>query len=372
MGKHALVSFDVISLFTKTPIKPTINITHNTLLKETKILEQVQRKLNTNLKTEDIMELLSLVLNTTYFTFNGDIYRQKGGMAMGSPVSPIMANIFMEDLEQRATETAPSHIKPIFWRRYVDDVLAIVPIGFEEELLQHLNTIDQTGQIKFTMENMKNNAIPFLDTLITIQDNGNIKTSVYRKSTHTDQYLHFQSNHPLEHKLSVVNTLVDRCESIVSTEEGQKQEMSRIKAALSTCGYPDWSFKRVKDKREHRKANKDKEITTDKEKSKVNIGLPYVEGMTQRLRRTLKQHNINTYITPKNKLRESLVHPKDKIDKDQQCGIVYQVGCHNCKKVYIGETGRALKTRIIEHKTDVEKNTVGTRTRSARQSQSKI
>ena len=64
-----------------------------------------------------IVELLEFVLNTTYFSFEGQIYQQMFGTAMGSPVSPIVANLCMEDLEQRAIANALEDCKPKVWKR---------------------------------------------------------------------------------------------------------------------------------------------------------------------------------------------------------------------------------------------------------------
>ncbi len=75
---------------------------------------------------------------------------------------------------------------------------------------------------------------------MTRLDNGTIKCSVlyvYRKPTHTDQYLHFNSHHPLQHKLGVIKTLTHRAQTVVTTEEDKNREMSHIKKALGTCGY---------------------------------------------------------------------------------------------------------------------------------------
>jgi len=71
---------------------------------------------------------------------------------MGSPVSPIVANLYMEWLESKAIATAPVTCKPHLWKRYVDDVLKKINIGETQNLTNHLNTVDETGSIKFTHE----------------------------------------------------------------------------------------------------------------------------------------------------------------------------------------------------------------------------
>ncbi|XP_072048672.1 uncharacterized protein [Amphiura filiformis] len=125
-------------------------------------------------------------------------------MAMGSPLSPLACNIFMEWLEQKAISTAPESCRPRLWKRYVDDVLEIIRKGQVDNLTDHLNTIDPTGSVKFTYEQEHNGSIPFLDTLITRKPDGSVKLSIYRKKTHTDQYLQFSSHHHLHQKLGVV------------------------------------------------------------------------------------------------------------------------------------------------------------------------
>ena len=111
---------------------------------------------------------------------------------MGSPVSPLAANIFMEHLEETAIATAPMTCKPKLWKQYVDDILEVVNKEAVKELTDHLNTIDDSNSIKFTFEEEKEGKMPFLDTLIVRREDGSVKLLVYRKSTHTDQYLNFQ------------------------------------------------------------------------------------------------------------------------------------------------------------------------------------
>ena len=72
---------------------------------------------------------------------------------------------------------------------------------------------------------------------------GSIKVSMFRKPTHTDQYLAFESHHPLEHKFSVIRTLFHRADTVVTYPEDQQREKEHVKTALCCCGYEDWSFK---------------------------------------------------------------------------------------------------------------------------------
>ena len=100
------LSHDVVSLFTNTPIDDTLHIIRK------RIEEDSTLKLRTQLQMGDVMELLQFVVTTTYCSFRGTIYQQKFGTAMGSPVSPVIANLFMEWREQQAIATAPVTCQP--------------------------------------------------------------------------------------------------------------------------------------------------------------------------------------------------------------------------------------------------------------------
>ncbi|XP_072051971.1 uncharacterized protein [Amphiura filiformis] len=190
-----LNSHDVVSLFTNTPIDKSLDVIKARLESDNTLKDR------TKLNAEDIIQLLSFVLTTTYFSFRGQIYRQIFGAAMGSPVSAIVANLFMEWLEKEAVATAFLDCNPKIWRRYVDDVLEIIQKDSTQKLTDHLNSVDPTGNIKFTFEEEDQGKIPFLDTLIVRKEDGSLKLLVYRKKTHTDQYLNFQSQHPFTKNL---------------------------------------------------------------------------------------------------------------------------------------------------------------------------
>ena len=85
-----------------------------------------------------------------HFSFQGRFYEQVKGAAMGSPVSPIVANLYMEYFEQKALSTPPP---PRFWCRYVDDTLVIQKEIHKQDFLQHINSVDPASQ--FTVENNK-------------------------------------------------------------------------------------------------------------------------------------------------------------------------------------------------------------------------
>ena len=347
--EEELCSFDVVSLFTNTPIEQALEVTARRLEKDSTL------KKRTNLTVPDIMKLLQFTVTITYFAFQGQLFVQKFGTAMGSPVSPLIANLYMEALEEEAIRTAPIECRPRLWKRYVDDTLVIIKKGTSEQLLEHINQIDSTQSIKFTKEDEENRSIAFLDTKLEIKPEGNINIKVFRKATHTDQYLNFSSHHPVHQKLGVARTLIERCYDLVTDESDQKKELDHITSALKVCGYPHWTTTRVMEQLKQKESNiikKKRRKDQGKEKSKGMIIIPYVAGLSERISRTMKKRNINTAKKPLQTLRNFIVHPKDKTEPKEG---VYIIECGNCERVYIGETKRTLATRIKEHRDETEK-----------------
>ena len=153
---------------------------------------------------------------------------------MGSPVSAVLANIFMEDFEERAITSAI--YKPKIWNRYVDDTFTILDQDQVDGFLQHLN--NQQPTIRFTMETEKDNSIPFLDTSVIRNSNGLLTTSVYRKPTHTDQYLAYDSHHPQSVKRGIVKCLYDRAKHLITKPSVISKEKKHLSSVLVSNGYP--------------------------------------------------------------------------------------------------------------------------------------
>ena len=120
----------------------------------------------------------------------------------------------------------------------MDDILEVIKNGSAEKLTEFLNSLDATGNIKFMSEVEQDGKLPFLDIVLERMDSGCLKLCIYRKPTHTDQHLNFSSHHPVEHKLTVVRTLLERSQQLVTVSHGKIQEDAHVEEAMQACGYP--------------------------------------------------------------------------------------------------------------------------------------
>ena len=140
------------------------------------------------------MDLLNLCLTSTYFQYNGKHYKQLYGTAMGSPVSVVVSEIVMQSIgEEQALATYTRSV--LLWLRYVDDTFTNVHKDGIDDFHERLNR--QNADTQFTKEIEENGKIPFLDCLVT-RDNNKLKTTIYKKPTHTDRLLVQSSYNPID------------------------------------------------------------------------------------------------------------------------------------------------------------------------------
>ena len=135
---------------------------------------------------------------------------------MGNPLSPIVANIYMEYFEEMALQRAV--VRPKKWLRYVDDTFVIWNGKMDELSVfhQHLNSLRPS--IQFTMEEESDVQLPFLNVLVK-KDDCRLITSIYRKRTYTDRYIHYTSDHHPRIKHGVIQCLMKRTQKICMTTE---------------------------------------------------------------------------------------------------------------------------------------------------------
>lgn len=318
------------------PPEETINLVEELLIKN---------KVNPVINT-DIVNLLKTCLRQNYFQFNNTFYNSKEGLIMGSPLSPLLAEIFMNAIELKIHKHS-NNINYIYWYRYVDDIITCYT-GTERQLnksLEFLNSLHPN--ITFTMEVESNSAINFLDLTISRKANKH-EFSIFHKPSHTDITIHNTSFHPQQHKLAAFHSMVHRLLHIPLSDENFNTEVNYIKQVAVNNGYSSTIIDDLLKKKTQKKTLSlvfpETRNKQNKFKSLTFSGKPSIK-----LKKYLNKKQLTVAFKSKYTIGKFLKNSKPRQNKDSKSGV-YQLNCGSCSKTYIGQTGRSFETRILEHK----------------------
>jgi hypothetical protein len=211
-------SLDVDSLFTNIPLKVTVKICSSPLFRDNSIID--------GLSKAEFEQLLTIATTESCILFNGCYYKQIDGVAMGSPLGPTLANIFLCYHEQQWLDNCPTAFRPSYYKRYVDDIFVLLP-NFDclSSFKEYLNK--QHPNMHFTSEEEDNNELPFLDIFVK-RTLTSFFTSVYRKPTFSGVYTHYTSFVSSVYKESLVSTLLFRAHRICTNWEAIHKETTNV------------------------------------------------------------------------------------------------------------------------------------------------
>ena len=221
-----------------------------------------------------------------------------------------------------------------------------------------MNSVDPA--IQFTMETIREDgSIPFLETIVKPEVDGTLSLTVYRKPTHMDQYLQWDSHHHLSAKFSVIHTLSHRAQAVCSNPKLLCKEKAHLRNALTQCKYPKWALHKV-ERRLNRPFREDPDrpnqgttgaqLATNEVETKGHIVIPYKQGLCESIKKICGRYGIQTYFKGSNTIRNLLVFPKDKDPMVSKNGAIYWFQCGDlfCDDEYIGETCRTFGERYKE------------------------
>ena len=321
---EVLVSFNVKSLFTNVPVDKALEVIQAKLLDDETLVER------TGIPPHHVTHLLELCLRSTYFVFHGTYYQQQEGAAMGSSISPVVANICMKMFEELALRTATTCLR--IWKRYVDDTFCVMERTHVHTFLEHLNSLRPT--IKFTMELESDGRLAFLDTFLKRKCDGSLGISVYRKPMHTERYLQYSSHHSPQVKYGSVSCVFHRARTLVQGENLRSEEI-HLREVLKDNVYPEHVIKKAAKPRPSREPD---------EQPRATIYIPYVSGLSEDIRGVCRKHHIKTVYKTPFALHHQLMRVKDTDPLEKRAGVIYQLPCSECEFSYIGETKRPLET----------------------------
>ena len=160
----------------------------------------------------------------------------------------------------------------------------------------------------------------------------------------------YHSAHSIKQKQGVVINLYNRAQSLITKSTDWKKEKSFLSHMLTENDYPNWFIQKALKKRKAQAQAK----LQEEERHIGLVILPFIPGITERLKRLLKIHQIKVATKPLRTVGNMLPSLKNKINNFDQRVVVYKIPCLYCTGVYIGETGRSFKTRRQEHQRDVK------------------
>ncbi|XP_058449139.1 uncharacterized protein LOC131429108 [Malaya genurostris] len=259
--------------------------------------------------------MVKLVLESTFFVHRGVVYAQTFGVPMGSPLSPVIANLVLERLEQQCiTMMEEKQIQMNVYRRYVDDCFCVGKKEHIQDIVESFNSFH--SKLQFTFENEEDGKLKFLDMML-FRNNDHIER-IWLPKQSDGRYLDFESESPYSHKCNTAIALIDRAIKL-SDCKNRPSAIRTVKEILQINHYPKWFVCKILKERVHKHYNSLQE-EKEKDLAQSYVAVPYIPGLRK------------------------------------QTNVVYTIPCGTDDgKVYIGQTGRKLETRVAEHKNDTRK-----------------
>jgi hypothetical protein len=330
-----IITLDIKELYVNLPLQYILYTTKFWL----------NRSNNTNATIKHTLQLIEIILKQNYFQYNNQIFRSEKGIAMGSPISGTIAEIYVQFLEELYIKQWMDSKQILYYKRYVDDILIIYDQNKtnEHDILNQANNIDKHLQFKLSTE--ENSIINCLDLTIC-RSNSNIEVGIYRKPTSTDTAIHFTSNHPYEHKLAAFNNYINRMLTIPITKH-QQQERKPIQTIPRNNGLPIHIIHNLKEKLEDKKQKQQqqKPLTPKTQHKKRWVTFTYHSPLIRKITNLFKHSNLRIALRTTNTTFQQLI---EKPVLNNPSGI-YKLKCNTCNKAYIGQSGRSIAIRHKEH-----------------------
>ena len=375
-----LFSVDVANLYGNIPIEEAIESTIKLLSKHKDKIDLL------GLDTDTIKALLSHCLTNNYVRFGQRFFKQTKGIAMGSRMAPPLAIIFMDAVESMML--ASTDLQPSIYLRYIDDIFGVWTHGPDslDKFLDHLN--DFHPSLKFSVErsdHLNQKQLPFLDTLIKLEDDGSLTTELYIKPMAAPIILPFTSAHPMKTKRSVLFAQLLRAKRLGSSLAAQERGMNKIESLFRSNGYPTKMLRKTKFTVQTH--NQRKPSQTQKRPTKFAdstfICLPFIDDeLSRKIDSIVKNSDLQVRIawqsgpTLAEKLTTSALEKPPCPSGSKRChccmsgldgkchskNAVYMITCEICphKPTYIGESKRSVRLRFNEHLRDAKNKTKNT------------
>lgn len=331
-----LISFDISNLYTNIPVNETVELI------KCRLMNNGYERTYVN----QIVKLLKIVLKQNYFRFNNRFYEQNDGLAMGSPLSAILSEVFLQYNEEVFLESLEKDHEILTYKRYVDDILIIYNESDKEEKDKMLEKINSHHpKLSFTHEYEEGNKINFLDLTLTRRTD-HLEFDIYRKPTQTNTTINSKSVHPNSHKTAAFRSMLYRVFKIPLNEDKRRKEINLIKCIAKSNGFQPKVIDEIGAKIKRKIKNQENlRRTTTLNGSKENnkyVAFNYNGIKTQRIANRFKKYGMSVAFRTQNTIGK-ILHPKIEEQNKFDTGGIYKINCNSCDKFYIGQTVNFIK-----------------------------
>lgn len=335
-----MASFDVVGMFPSVPVDLALKI----------VLDRWDEVKNyTPLDQQTFSSIFEFCLKSGYCQYEGEFYLQKNGLSIGSPLSPVVAEIVLDFIFGELKKFAGDKIK--FMTKYVDDSFFILSNKDFDDVFEFLNNFH--SRIKFTYEKSMTK-IDFLD--ISIQRdvrNNEFKFRHFKKLTYTGRIINFHSNNPMHFKRNTAVNILRKWMD-VSDVSFHNDLISEFRIMMKKNCYSDLFVNSIVDYVVNVNIVR-------RPRGKIQglkyFRLPYVSEGSILLKKCLENLDpkikiaFGNYNTLKDK--KIFSKAKDLTPLLKNSGVIYSVPCSDCSGIYVGETEQYLSKRLSSHKSDV-------------------
>jgi len=278
---NRMLTIDIKELYVNLPVNGVLKTTRHWLHKNN----------NSETTITQMLNVIETILQQNYFQYKDGFFQPKKGIAMGSPISGTVAEMYIQYVEAIHIKQWWETGEICYYKRYVDDILIIYNNHKikNSTIKQRINTIDKNLEFKMTPEN--SNTINFLD-LTLHRNSNNIELSMYRKPTSTDTTIHYKSNHPHEHKMATFRFFINRMTTLPMTKESKTEEWKTIITTAAKIGYPSHIIHNLKKKVTSKRMQKEKhEQENEMKQPKKWITFTYHSPPIRRITNLFKDTN---------------------------------------------------------------------------------
>ena len=334
IGDHLIqISYDIHQLYPSIPVQDTLNITHLELINDNTLKER------TKWKPKQIINLLEVCIEETHFyDFQVNIWTQTDGLAIGKSISGALTDIYMNWYEEEYifNPTRNSFI-PFCWERQKDDVYCLWQFDEEnhKKFLLYLNTNEK--RIQWTQETEKEKTLTFLDMKLTRFKN-TIQIGIYRKKSHTLKYSSYDSYRPRNEQMGILKNMLYRAYNLCDPGPEREEEIKTLNFAFINQNYPPKEV--LKTIQSYQESDGNKEDNKRAEERTESIVVPYIKGVSEKLRKDLGKEDINVVFKRGKTLHSMIFNGKFKKSDGRKKDLIYKIPCRDCSLCYIGETAQ--------------------------------